>query len=112
MQSRGAHWRWCSRHWDVTRNGETSGTGTPADLTTPYEFRPGAQLVHRSSLDVNAVDTEVLTSYFNSSDYDVKDLNVSPDGQFVIFAAHGPLSNAHDHTWSIYEYSFKEVDFL
>jgi hypothetical protein len=61
-----------------------SGTGTPADLTTPYEFRPGAQLVHRSSLDVNAVDTEVLTSYFNSSDYDVKDLNVSPDGQFVI----------------------------
>lgn len=84
-----------------------SGTGTPADLTTPYEFRPGAKLINRSSLDVNAVDTEVLTAYFNSSDYDVKDLNVSPDGQFVIFAAHGPLTNAHDYTWSIYEYSFK-----
>jgi hypothetical protein len=48
----------------------------PLDLTSPYDFQAGAKLISRSSLDVNAVDTEVLTNYFNSSEYDVKDLNI------------------------------------
>ncbi len=80
---------------------------SPLDLASPYEFQPGAQLILRSSLDVNGVDQEVLSSYFNSNGYDVKDLNVSADGQSLLFAAHGPSSSITDYTWNIYEYSFK-----
>lgn len=82
------------------------GARSPLDLSSPYQFNPGAKLITRSSLDVDGVDTDVLTSYFGSSDYDVKDLNVSPNGQFLIFAAHGPNNHPTDYTWNIYEYSF------
>ena len=92
---------------DRLKRAKSSKDSSPLDLASPYEFQAGAQLMSRSSLDVNAVDTEVLTSYFKSSDYDVKDLNVSPDGQFLIFAAHGPHDSPTDYTWNIYEYSFK-----
>lgn len=78
----------------------------PLDLVSPYQFNPGAKLITRSSLNVDAIDTDVLTNYFNSSDYDVKDLNVSPDGKFLIFAAHGPNNHPTDYTWNIYEYNF------
>jgi fibro-slime domain-containing protein len=88
------------------RLSKASQQTSPLDLSSPYQFRPGAQLLSRSSLDVNAVDTEVLTQYFKSAEYDVKDLNVSPDGQFLVFAAHGPRESTTDYTWNIYEYSF------
>jgi fibro-slime domain-containing protein len=88
------------------KRSKVSQQTSPLDLSSPYQFRPGAKLMSRSSLDVNAVDTEVLTQYFKSSEYDVKDLNVSPDGQFLVFAAHGPLESTTDYTWNIYEYSF------
>ncbi|MES2673379.1 MAG: PKD domain-containing protein [Pseudomonadota bacterium] len=87
---------------------KTNRDSSPFDLASPYEFKAGAQLMSRSSLDVNAIDTEVLTSYFNSSEYDVKDLNISPDGQYLVFAAHGPHDHLTDYTWNIYEYSFKD----
>ena len=79
---------------------------SPLDVSSPYEFNPGAQLVRRSSLDVNGVNSEVLSNYFGSSDYDVKDLSVSFDGTRVLFAAHGPAGHISDFTWNIYEYSF------
>lgn len=80
----------------------------PLDLESPYQFRPGAKLMSRSSLDVNAVDNEVLTEYFGSTEYDVKDLNVSANGELLVFAAHGPSNHPTDYTWNIYEYNFKE----
>lgn len=87
---------------------KTNRDSSPFDLASPYEFKVGAQLMSRSSLDVNAIDTEVLTSYFKSTEYDVKDLNVSPDGQFLVFTAHGPHDHLTDYTWNIYEYNFKD----
>ncbi|MGH1439054.1 MAG: PKD domain-containing protein [Cellvibrionaceae bacterium] len=80
---------------------------TPLELYSPYIFSPGAKLYERSGIDVDAVNTEILSAYFQSSVYDVKDLNVSPDGSKLIFAAHGPIDHPTDYTWNIYEYSFE-----
>ena len=80
---------------------------SPLDLRSPYAFNPGAKLINRSGLDVDAIDSDVLTDYFKSSTYDVKDLSVSADGERLVFAAHGPFSSATDYTWSIYEYDFQ-----
>ncbi|NVJ62173.1 MAG: hypothetical protein HWE27_17425, partial [Gammaproteobacteria bacterium] len=59
---------------------------SPLDLWSPYDVSRGAQLSLRSGLDVNASEDELLSAYFGSSDYDVKDLNLSPDGRTLLFA--------------------------
>lgn len=79
----------------------------PVELSSPYRVNPGSKLVFRSSLDSDAVDIDILTGYFESQDYDVKDLNVSPDGKHLVFAAHGPDDHPHDYTWNIYELGFE-----
>lgn len=83
------------------------GPRYPLDLLSPYAFVPGAKLKVRSGLTTAALDAEVLTEYFKSSDFDVKDLNVSSDGERSVFAAHGPINHPTDYTWNIYEYHFK-----
>ena len=80
---------------------------SPLDLHSPYEFNAGARLIVRSGLEVDALESEVLSDYFGSSDYDVKDLNVSADGKQLIFAARGSEANLKDFTWNIYVYSFE-----
>jgi hypothetical protein len=47
-----------------------------------------------------------ILGYFGGGDYDVKDLTVSPDGERIAFAAHGPAGDAKHSTWNIYEYNF------
>jgi hypothetical protein len=42
----------------------------PLDLVSPYQFRPGAKLRTSSILDVDAIDADVLSNFFNSSNYD------------------------------------------
>lgn len=84
----------------------SSAVQTPLELFSPYHFNPGARLYERSGIDVDAVSNELLTDYFKTSSYDVKDLNVSPDGQRLVFAAHGLISHPTDYTWNIYEYDF------
>ena len=79
---------------------------SPLDLFSPYDFNPGAKLVRRSGLDVNGVSSEVLSKYFGTESYDVKDLSVSEDGKTLLFAAHGPSDSLSDWSWNIYEYSF------
>ena len=79
----------------------------PQDLNSPYTFQPGAKLVHRSGLDVNAVEWTVLDDFFGGDEYDVKDVSVSADGERIVFAAHGPEFHPTDYTWNIYEYAFE-----
>ena len=83
-----------------------SEEAAPLDMNSPYEFNPGAKLVVRSSLDVDVIDVDVLAKYFQSRDYDVKDINVSVDGSRLIFAAHGPEGDVSHASWNIYEYRF------
>jgi fibro-slime domain-containing protein len=85
----------------------SSAAQTPLELYSPYHFNPGAKLVERSGIDVDAVNSELLYDYFGSASYDVKDLNVSSDGSKLLFAAHGPINHPTDYSWNIYEYDFE-----
>ncbi len=77
---------------------------SPINAVTPYQFNPGAKLLVRDGLDVNANEVDVLSSYFGDSEYDVKNLNISPDGQSLIFAARGSDTHPTDSTWNIFVY--------
>lgn len=78
--------------------------GTPTDLSSPYEFNPGAKLYHRTGLEIGAIELDVLTDYFGGTGYDVKDVSVSQDGNTIVFAAHGQAGNSAHSSWSIYTY--------
>ncbi len=81
---------------------------SPLDLHSPYDYFPGAQLKVRDGIEVDANEEEVLSGYFGFSDYDVKDLSVSPDGTQLLFAARGSESHPQHSTWNIYLYSFDD----
>ncbi|NVJ60216.1 MAG: hypothetical protein HWE27_07500, partial [Gammaproteobacteria bacterium] len=91
---------------DQFQNNLIDQSKTPLDLWSPYEVSRGAQLSLRSGLDVNASEDELLSAYFGSSDYDVKDLNLSPDGRTLLFAAHGPVGHPTDYSWNIYTLNY------
>ncbi|MCG2579620.1 MAG: hypothetical protein KA296_01980 [Marinobacter sp.] len=78
----------------------------PLDPRDPYAFNPGARLMVRDRIALSSSEKDILTGYFGSSDYDVKDVDVSPDGERMVFAAHGPANNTAHNTWNIYEYTF------
>ncbi|MBZ2169070.1 hypothetical protein [Marinobacter sp. F4216] len=93
---------------DYPEMGEVSSANErpPLDPRAPYAFEPGAQLMVRDRIALSSEERDVLTRYFGSSGYDVKDLDVSPDGERMVFAAHGPAGNAAHSSWNIYEYTF------
>lgn len=76
------------------------------DPRSPYDFNPGARLYVRDRIALTSDEVDILSAYFGGGDYDVKDLTVSPDGERIAFAAHGPEGNPHHNTWNIYEYNF------
>ncbi|WP_144392703.1 PKD domain-containing protein [Pleionea sediminis] len=86
----------------------TAEDQSPLDLHSPYDFFPGAQLKVRDGIEVDALEAEVLSEYFGFSNYDVKDLSVSPDGTQLAFAARGASTELSHSTWNIYIYSFED----
>jgi len=88
--------------------GDTSSVDSrpPLDPRAPYQFNPGARLYVRDRVALNSEEVDILSGYFGGGAYDVKDLSVSPDGERIIFAAHGPQGNTSHSTWNIYEYNF------
>ncbi|MBW4934471.1 hypothetical protein [Marinobacter sp. F4206] len=96
----------------VVRNypdmGDTSSVNIrpPLDPRAPYAFRPGAKLMVRDRIALSSSERSILDNYFGSTSYDVKDLDVSPDGERMVFAAHGPANSPNNFTWNIYEYTF------
>jgi hypothetical protein len=93
---------------DFPEMGETSSADSRPvlDPRSPYQFNPGAKLYTRDRIALNSEEENVLKGYFGGGDYDVKDLTVSPDGERIAFAAHGPEGSEHHSTWNIYEYNF------
>jgi hypothetical protein len=93
---------------DFPAMGDTSSVDSrpPLDPRAPYQFNPGAKLYVRDSISLDSEETDVLSGYFSGGAYDVKDLSVSPDGERIIFAAHGPQGGITNSTWNIYEYTF------
>ena len=76
------------------------------DPRAPYQFNPGARLYVRDRIALDSEERDILAGYFGGGSYDVKDLTVSPDGERIAFAAHGPDGNTRHSSWSIYEYEF------
>ncbi|MEO9946008.1 hypothetical protein [Paraglaciecola sp.] len=88
-------------------------------ITRPADFIPGASLYIKSRAAVSAAETNISAAAFFSEEqiaandpeldtYDVKDLNVSYDGERLIFAMRAPeIEDANDDeqpTWNIWEY--------
>ena len=82
--------------------GDTSSVDSrpPLDPRAPYQFNPGARLYVRDRIALSSSERDILSNYFGSGAYDVKDLSVSPDGERIAFAAHGPaiLTVRYEHT--------------
>ncbi|TDF34681.1 hypothetical protein EYS14_23285 [Alteromonadaceae bacterium M269] len=90
------------------------------DLTQTSDFVPGAALFMKarasaSAPEINITDRAFLDAELSAEEqaemellYDVKDLDVSPDGDRVIFAMRAPeIEDADDDeqpTWNIWEY--------
>jgi len=93
---------------DFPAMGDTSSVDSrpPLDPRAPYQFNPGARLFVRDRIALNSEETDILGGYFGGGSYDVKDLSASPDGERIIFAAHGPQGSISNGTWNIFEYTF------
>ncbi|MEN8106522.1 MAG: hypothetical protein ABFS22_00785 [Pseudomonadota bacterium] len=93
---------------DFPEMGETTSVDDRPvlDPRSPYQFNPGARLFVRDRVALSSDEKDILSGYFGGGSYDVKDLTVSPDGERIAFAAHGPEGNTHHSNWNIYEYNF------
>lgn len=91
------------------------------DLRRPSTFVPGAGLYLKARASASAIETNVTDAAFFSEEemttasaenplpgYDVKDLEVSYDGQKLLFAMRAPqvegLDEDEQPTWNIWEY--------
>ncbi|MGC1509964.1 HzsA-related protein [Ketobacter sp.] len=76
-------------------------------LNDPLRFVGSARLMMKERASQNAKETN-LSGRVYSGNYDVRDLDVSSDGQFVLFSMRAPqLENADEEeqpTWNIWEY--------
>ncbi|HEX5459153.1 MAG TPA: hypothetical protein VFX20_04210 [Steroidobacteraceae bacterium] len=80
----------------------------PDDLRMMREAVPQADLYMRSSASPSAPETNITARITAGATYDVKDVDVSPDGKKVVFAMRGPVTANMDQekppSWRIYEY--------
>ncbi len=94
-------------------NGELMGD----DRRDPAMFRPGARLFLKNSASPGAVSRDITSAAFADASflndagqlrYDVRDLDVSYDGNRLVFAMRAPeIENADEEdqpTWNIWEY--------
>jgi Tol biopolymer transport system component len=55
-------------------------------------------------LDADVDQVDILTQTLGWTDYDAKDISVSPEGTKILFAAIGASGSPDGHTWNIYEF--------
>lgn len=93
------------RTLDLDDNGQQDAD----DLRAPLEFRPGAALYIRDRATPSAREELITGGLFaEGAAYDVRDPDVSPDGDKLLFAlrAPEPANNAQpEPTWNIWEYT-------
>ena len=79
------------------------------DLRMMRVASPSADLYMRSAASPNAPETNITARITAGATYDVKDVDVSPDGTKVAFAMRGPITAnmnpADAPSWRIYEYT-------
>lgn len=77
-------------------------------LEEPYAFNPGAELFYRSSASTSSAELNITERIHGAGgQYDVKDLDISPDGQRLLFAMHAPEADPDNPVlfWDIWEYN-------
>jgi hypothetical protein len=84
------------------------------DLTRPTAFQPGARLYLRERAAADAAEFSLTAPVFTSDELiDIKDLEVSTDGQQLLFALRAPrLEDAEDAlqpTWDVWVYTVGEA---
>ncbi|HEX8757624.1 MAG TPA: hypothetical protein VF745_14905 [Steroidobacteraceae bacterium] len=95
----------------VKRTIPTTANGDVAqdDLRMMRVATPSADLYMRSAASPNAPETNITAHITAGATYDVKDVDVSPDGTKVAFAMRGPITANMDPakapSWRIYEYT-------
>ena len=79
------------------------------DLRNPSMFNPGAELILRELASPSAAETILTDQLFPAGElYDIKDLEVSADGNSLIFAVRAPdiegLDDDKQPKWNIWQY--------
>lgn len=79
------------------------------DLRIPQSFRPGARLYVKSSASPDAPAKDISSSVFDGP-YDVRDLNVSSEGDKLVFAMRAPeledVDPEFQPKWNLWTYNF------
>ena len=87
----------------------TDGDVAQDDLRMMRVAFPSANLYMRSAASPEAPETNITGGITAGANYDVKDVDVSPDGTKVAFAMRGPLTPNMDPakapSWRVYEYT-------
>lgn len=78
------------------------------DLRILRDLVPGADLYMRQSASPSAIETNITARVTAGALYDVKDVDVAPDGSRVVFAMRGPLVKnqpaKNPPSWRIWQY--------
>ncbi|MDE2449725.1 MAG: hypothetical protein KGO22_12175 [Gammaproteobacteria bacterium] len=86
-----------------------AGAVAQDDLRMMRVTSPSADLYMRAAASPDAPETNITASMRNGATYDMKDVDVSPDGTRVAFAMRGPIAANMDPSkapsWRIYEYT-------
>ncbi len=85
------------------------------DLRAQRDTVPNADLFFRDRASPSAVERSITDRVTGATDrYDIKDVDVSPDGKKIIFAMRGPLAANQDEEeapfWGIWEYDIPADD--
>jgi len=88
---------------------DAAGNVIQDDLRMMRVTAPSANLYMRSAASPEAPETNITAGVTAGATYDVKDVDVSPDGTKVAFAMRGPvtanMNPAKAPSWRIYEYT-------
>lgn len=98
----------------MTRSSDAEATADDSgNLVDLDRFNPGAQLFVRARASSDAAETNISRMIFGEGALsDVRGINISYDGQLMVFAARGPYDDtvAEDEeqpsVWNLYEYNF------
>jgi len=78
------------------------------DVRAVRDTLPDADLFFRDRASPSSVERNITDRVTGSDPYDIKDVDVSPDGRKIVFAMRGPLDEDQDEeeapSWAIWEY--------
>jgi hypothetical protein len=78
------------------------------DLRQQRDTAPDAELFFRDRASPSSAERNITGRITGTDPYDIKDVDVSPDGRRIVFAMRGPLDDNQDEedppNWQIWEY--------